>query len=362
VAINSHGADAMRFLLASMTTPTQGVRMPVEKMKLPDGRIENTSPKFDIGRNFCNKLWNASRFALMNLEGIDPAKFDKDKITITDNWILSRLARTTAEVTAQLNDFKYSEPLTQLYRFFWNDFCDWYLEWLKPRMQDESQRPIAQNVLAFTLDQILRLLHPFVPFITEGIFQKLNELAPVRGLQGIAEAKKSDALVVAQWPEGLDCFVNEDVERQISIIQSPVRAFRDIKNKYNITSTVPAASADAPEGVVNILNDNSELICRLSGVKTFTAGVDIVKASKAAVSVVDGISFYMHDVIDPDAESKKLQKQKDQIEKAKKAIEAKLSNENFVTKAKPQVVAQAKDKLAELTEQLKNIEKHLSKL
>jgi len=362
VAINSHGADAMRFTLASMTTPTQDVRMPVEKMKLPDGRIENTSPKFDIGRNFCNKLWNASRFALMNLEGIDPAKFDKDKITITDNWILSRLARTTAEVTAQLNDFKYSEPLTQLYRFFWNDFCDWYLEWLKPRMQDESQRPIAQNVLAFTLDQILRLLHPFVPFITEGIFQKLNELAPVRGLQGIAEAKKSDALVVAQWPEGLDCFVNEDVERQISIIQSPVRAFRDIKNKYNITSTVPAASADAPEGVVNILNDNSELICRLSGVKTFTAGVDIVKASKAAVSVVDGISFYMHDVIDPDAESKKLQKQKDQIEKAKKAIEAKLSNENFVTKAKPQVVAQAKDKLAELTEQLKNIEKHLSKL
>ena len=186
VAINSHGADAMRFTLASMTTQTQDVRMPVEKMKLPDGRTENTSPKFDIGRNFCNKLWNASRFALMNLEGTEPDKFDKDKMTITDKWILSRLAQTITDVTKQLDEFKYSEPLAQLYRFFWNDFCDWYLEWIKPRFQDEYQKPIAQNVLAFVLDQILRLLHPFVPFITEGIFQKLNETVPIRKLKGLS--------------------------------------------------------------------------------------------------------------------------------------------------------------------------------
>jgi len=138
VAINSHGADAMRFTLASMTTDTQDIRMPVEKMKLPDGRQENTSPKFDIGRNFCNKLWNASRFALMNLEGIDPGKFDKAKMTITDRWILSRLAKTITKTMESLEAFKYSEPLAQLYRFFWNDFCDWYLEWIKPRMQDGS--------------------------------------------------------------------------------------------------------------------------------------------------------------------------------------------------------------------------------
>jgi valyl-tRNA synthetase len=189
VAINSHGADAMRFTLASMTTQTQDVRMPVEKMKLPDGRTENTSPKFDVGRNFCNKLWNASRFALTNLEGIEPDKFDKDKLTVIDRWILSRLAKTAADVTQQLNEYQYSEPLTRLYRFFWNDFCDWYLEWAKPRMQDEQQKAIAQNVLAFVLDQILRLLHPFVPFITEGIFQKLNDIAPHRRLKGLAEAE-----------------------------------------------------------------------------------------------------------------------------------------------------------------------------
>ena len=363
VAINSHGADAMRFTLASMTTQTQDVRMPVEKMKLPDGRMENTSPKFDIGRNFCNKLWNASRFALMNLEGVEPDKFDKDKMTITDRWILSRLAQTITDVTEQLDEFKYSEPLTQLYRFFWNDFCDWYLEWIKPRMQDEYQKSIAQNVLAFVLDQTLRLLHPFVPFITEGIFQKLNEITPVRQLKGLAEAKKSEALVIAEWPKQLNSLIDEDVERQIAIIQSPVRAFRDMKNKYNIpNSEMMSTSAAVPAEVVSSLRTNADLICQMAGLKEFNPGTNIPKPAKAAISVVDGMSFYMHDVIDLDAERKKLEKQKDEIEKAKKTIEAKLNNENFVTRAKPQVVAQARDKLAELAEQLKTLEKHLSEL
>ena len=100
------------------------------------------------------------------------------------------MAKTIAETSKSLDDYKFSEPIAQLYKFFWNDFCDWYLEWIKPRMQDREQRPIAQNVLAFVLDQILRLLHPFVPFITEGIFQKLNEVAPVRKLEGLAQSKR----------------------------------------------------------------------------------------------------------------------------------------------------------------------------
>jgi valyl-tRNA synthetase len=363
VAINSHGADAMRFTLASMTTQTQDVRMPVEKMKLPDGRTENTSPKFDIGRNFCNKLWNASRFALMNLDGLEPDKFDKGKMTITDRWILSRLAQTITDVTAALDEYKYSEPLAQLYKFFWNDFCDWYLEWIKPRMRNEQQKPIAQNVLAFVLDQILRLLHPFVPFITEGIFQKLNEISSVRGLKGLAEAKKSEVLVVAEWPKQLNSLVNEDVERQIEIIQSPVRAFRDIKNKYNIpNSEMVSASASVPAETVSLLKTNADLICQMAGLKEFNPGTDIPKPSKAAVSLVEGMSFYVHNVIDPDAERRKLEKQKDEIEKARKAVETKLNNENFVAKAKPQVVAATRDKLTELTEQLKLLEKHLSEL
>ena len=203
VAIDSHGADAMRFTLASMTTDTQDIRMPVAAMKLPDGRTVNTSPKFDVGRNFCNKLWNASRFALMNIEGLDPAGFDAAKMDISDRWILSRLATTRDEVTESLNAFKFSEPLGQLYHFFWNDFCDWYLEWVKSRMRDDQSKAVAQNVLAFVLDSTLRLLHPFIPFITEGIYQKLNEMAPVRELQGIAAAGRSEAITIAAWPANL---------------------------------------------------------------------------------------------------------------------------------------------------------------
>jgi valyl-tRNA synthetase len=363
VAIDSHGADAMRFTLASMATDTQDIRMPVEAMTLPDGRQVNTSPKFDIGRNFCNKLWNASRFAMMNLDGIDPAGFDPGEMDITDRWILSRLTDTIAETTRSLDEFKYSEPLAVLYKFFWNDFCDWYLEWAKPRMQDERKRPIAQNVLAFVLDQTLRLLHPFVPFITEGIFQKLNEIAPARRLEGLLEAKNAGALVVAEWPQKVDSLRDPDAEKQIDIIQTVIRTIRDIRSNRNIPpKELLVVSVKSQQEIAGVLNQNAELISHLAGVKEFQAGTDIVKPANAAVSIADVMEVYVHEAIDPEAEHRQFEKQRQQIEKAKESVEAKLANENFVTKAKPEVVAQAKARLAQLIEQLNTVEKHLSEL
>ncbi|MHC4105359.1 MAG: class I tRNA ligase family protein, partial [Planctomycetota bacterium] len=369
VAIDSHGADAMRFTLTSMTTLTQDVRMPVEKMKLPDGRIENTSPKFDIGRNFCNKLWNASRFALMNLEGIGPDEFDAEKLDITDKWILKRLSYAITVATKELNEYKFHEPLHTIAKFFWNDFCDWYLEWVKPRMQDEQQKLVVKNVLAFVLDQILRLLHPFIPFITEGIFQKLNEIAPVRKLKGLAETSQSDALTISEWPKKLNFTKGKDykVEVDIDLIQMVVRDIRHIRNKHNIP---PASnldvwvniSAEHTQPQVNLYSKHSNLICQLEYLDEFKVGDNIKKPKNAAAVIHEGRQVYVLGVIDLEAERKRLEKQKVEIEKAKKALEAKLGNENFITKAKPQVVAQAKDKLAELTEQLKTIEKHLSEL
>ena len=364
MVIDSHGADAMRFTLANMTTQTQDIRMPVVQMTLPDGRVVNTSPKFDVGRNFCNKLWNASRFVMTNLEGIESGKFDSDKMTIEDKWILSRLAKTIAETTASLDEFKYSEPLTGLYRFFWNDFCDWYLEWAKLRLRDGSQKAITQNVLAFVLDRTLRLLHPFVPFITEGIFAKLNEIAPVRGLAGLAEVEKSEALVNAQWPAGLDCLVDEDVEKQIELIQEAIRTVRDIKNKYNTPpNVIPKVSAKTQQEIAGILNQNAELIEQMSAVTGFKAGIALVKPVNSAVSVMaDATEIYVHDIIDSEAEHQRLEKQRQQLEKSRAAVAAKLGNGDFITKAKPQVVARARQKLAELSEQLKTVEKHLSEL
>ncbi len=363
VAIDSHGADAMRFTLASMTTETQDIRMPVAAMTLPDGRKANTSPKFDIGRNFCNKLWNASRFAMMNLDGIEPGKFAEDKMTITDKWILSRLAQTAAEVTKLLDEYKYSEPLMQLYRFFWNDFCDWYLEWIKPRMRDPGQRPIAQNVLAFVLDQILRLLHPFVPFITEGIFQKLNETAPVRILGGLAQTEQSEALVAAQWPNGLDELADESIESEVSTVQGVIRAIRDMRSEYNKAPREKLkVSVSSAQETADILNSNSELVCQLAGLEEFTAAKGVDKPTNAAATIVEQMQIYLHDAIDPVAERRRLKKQKEQLDNARNAVEAKLANKNFITRAKPEVVANAREKLAELSEQLVTVEKHLGEL
>jgi valyl-tRNA synthetase len=363
IAINSHGADAMRFTLASMTTDTQDIRMPVAPMTLPDGRKVNTSPKFDVGRNFCNKLWNASRFAMMNIEGLDPNGFDAAKMDITDKWILSRLATTQREVTESLDAFKFSEPLSQLYRFFWNDFCDWYLEWTKSRMRDPQSRAVAQNVLAFVLDSTLRLLHPFIPFITEGIYQRLNELAPVRGLKGLAQMDRAEALVVAPWPGSLDHLRDEQAEKQIEVVQEIVRAIRDVRSQHNIAPGEKLiASANAPGATADALRANSDLVCQLAGLASFQAAQNTPKPNNAAAAIVEEMQVYLHNVIDPEAERARLEKQRQEIEQAKKAVESKLANENFVTRAKPQVVAQAREKLAQLQEQLQAVERHLAEL
>jgi valyl-tRNA synthetase len=363
VAIDSHGADAMRFTLASMTTDTQDIRMPVAQMTLPDGRQANTSPKFDLGRNFCNKLWNASRFALMNLKGIEVGRFDISRLAVEDKWILSRLGKTICDVTESLDGFKFSEPLNSLYKFFWNDFCDWYLEWSKARLQDAQQKPITQGVLAFVLDQTLRLLHPFVPFITEGIFQRLNEVIADRTLGGIAVIPKSDALVVADWPSRIDSWINLELEQQIDLVQAVIRTIRDIRNSRNIPPRQPlTVSAKTQQPIVDILDRNAELIKQLAVLDGFQAGVDMPKPTNAAVGIAEGTEVYVHDAVDLQAERARLEKQKAQMERARAAAEAKLSNRDFLNKAKPQVIDQAKQRLGELTEQLQAIERHLAEL
>ena len=357
--IETYGADAMRFSLCQMTTESQDVRLPVAK----DAQGKNTSEKFDIGRNFCNKLWNASRFAMLNLEGINFNAFDAAKLHITDKWILSRLAKTVNEVNAAFDEFKFSEPLMAIYRFFWNDLCDWYLEWSKSRLRDDSQKQTAQNVLAFVLDCTLRLLHPFLPFITEGIFQKLNEIAPQRGIKGIVEFDKKDALIIADWPAGLDDLVEPEIEDDITDVQEVVRVIREIRNKYAVAPNRKlAASANAPADIAEILNNNAELICDRAGLEKFSASPDEQKPQTAAAGIVEQIQVFVNDIIDTQAESKRLQKQKDDLAGIVKSYEAKLGNENFVSRAKPEFVEQTKQKLTEAKEQLEAIEKNLAEL
>lgn len=362
VIIDSHGADAMRFTLASMTTDTQDIRMPVESVTLPDGRNVNTSPKFDIGRNFCNKLWNACRFALMNLEGIDPSSFDSQRLQITDRWILSRLASTIRQVTEDLESYRFSSPLMGLYRFFWNEFCDWYLEWCKARMADPDAKPTAQCVLAFVLDQGLRLLHPFMPFITEGLFQQLNRICPDRSLRGLADVPISNALAIAGWPARLDSMIDPAVEEGIMVIQQITRVIREIRNARAVSpSRKLRASVKASREDAAVINTNAGLITQLSGLSDIAAGPDMQKGPSSAVGIVGTMEVYVHDIIDLKLERQRLERQKQQIESSIISLQAKLAG-HFAVKARAEVVQQARARLAQLQQQLAMVGEHLAQL
>ena len=167
----------------------------------------------------------------------------------------------------------------------------------------------------------------------------------------------------AEWPKEIDSLRNPDSAKQIEIVQEVVKTIREIRNNRNIPPKVPlVVSAKVQQEIVDILNSSAGLIGQSAGVKEFQAGVNIEKPANAAVAVADVAEVYVHDAVDPQAERLRFEKQKQQIEKAKSGVEAKLANENFVTRAKPQVVAQAKDKLVQLTEQLKTVDRHLSEL
>lgn len=358
--IDTYGADAMRFSLAQMTTESQDMRMPVKQ----DENGRNISEKFDIGRNFCNKLWNATRFAMLNLEGIDYDAFDADKLDITDKWILSRLEDTVTDVTDLLGEFKYSEPINCIYRFFWNDLCDWYLEWAKPRFKDDAQRATAQNVLAFVLDQCLRLMHPFMPFITEGLFQSLNQMAPKRGLKGLVDAPCADAVIISHWPsQGLEQFRDPDVEEQIIELQSIIKCIREVRSAHNVAPSRKLNAAIAvPKDMPRLFENNISLITSLAGIDKLEVAETVTRGKATASSVLGEFEVFVHDVIDAEAERKRLEKQKETILAGIKPIESKLANENFVTKAKPEVVQSSRDRLIELQEQLKAVEKLIMEL
>ena len=234
--MDKFGADALRFGLAYLTTETQDVRMPVdfecphcgtlveqtkknrvlprvpckqcgkefstqwaskpEDVALPRGAV--VSERFELARNFCNKLWNAARFTLLNLEGYTSAPIPDSELAVEDRWILSRLATVTAEMTTALDEYRFADAMKFAYEFAWDEFCSFYVEMVKSRLATADGRPVAQRVLAHTLDTLLRLLHPAVPFITEEIWQLLGQAAPKRGLA--APAAASDSIMIAAWP------------------------------------------------------------------------------------------------------------------------------------------------------------------
>ena len=349
--IDVYGADALRYTMASITTETQDIRMPMKKVKLDDGREVATSERFELGRNFCNKVWNAARFAFMNLEGATMVKIEPATLPIEDRWILAKVSRAAVEVQDALAKFQFSRAINTARDFFWDCLCDWYLEMVKCRVREERQVAEARQVLAFALDQSLRLLHPFTPFITERLWQHLNEIAPQRGLPGIAELDTDKPLIMSSYPpvEGWKTLDDPQVEQVFEDLRTATRAVREIRQTQNVP---PKKTVDvtikAPADRVASLTHEAHVIRHLANVGELTVDVDPPKPQNAATLVIGDVQICVADVIDAAAERKRLDKELANLNKQINGITAKLSNENFTGRAPDDVVQRERDRLEEL--------------
>jgi valyl-tRNA synthetase len=384
------GADSMRFALAYLTTETQDVRMPVDfecphcgklteqtrenrikpKLKckecgkefstqwaekpedkaLPRGAV--ISERFELARNFCNKLWNASRFAMMNLEGYVPGKVSDGELLLEDKWVLSRLATVTKAVTDALAEYRYADAARALYDSAWDEFCSFYIEMVKGRLQDDAQRTVAQRVLAHTLDTLLRLLHPMIPFLTEEVWHLLAQIAPERGVDNIRPAVES--IMVAPWPEFDAARQDTVIEAQFAQFQQVLRAIRDIRMRQNVPpKTRLNFSVRCDETCTKLLKPMEPYFASMAGATATAWGVNVNPPALSANVTLPGMEVFVDlaELIDIEAE---IVRKKQELEKLTGFIAAKqkkLENKSFVDRAPADVVQKERDSLSDLQAQ-----------
>ncbi len=399
--IEKFGADALRFGMARLTTDLQDVRMPVQfecpncekkidqtrknrelpRIECPDcqqpfatqwaekpedialKRGPVLSERFEIARNFVNKLWNASRFAMMHLESYEPGEIDPAELTLEDRWILSRLSTVIGEVTDALEHYRYSEATQAIYRFAWDDFCSFYLEILKNRFADESRRTLAQRMLAHTLDQLMRLLHPIMPFISEEIWQRFRDFAPQRGYP--LPHEPAGCLIVADWPTAAAELQDENIERQFSLFQNALGAVREIRSRQNIPPKNEICFSIRCDDVAKqSLNPLMVYFQSMARAECTAIGTDIEPPAMNAIVSLEGLEVIvdLEGCIDVAAERKRLEKEKERLVKNISGKENKLTNKKFVDNAPADIVQRERDGLEKTKEQLQKIEQSLANL
>ncbi|SEN06260.1 valine--tRNA ligase [Halomonas caseinilytica] len=335
--IEPHGTDALRFTFLSQATTGRDI-------------------KFDMGRldgyrNFCNKLWNASRYVLMNAEGQDCGSDGSEvELSLADRWIVSRLQQTEAQVTRAMEEYRFDHASQALYEFIWNEYCDWYLELSKPVLWDDDATPQAQRgtrrTLVRVLEAILRLAHPMMPYITEEIWQRVAPLAGTHRGEG-------DSLMVHAWPEADEARVDEAATRNIEWLKGVIVAIRNIRAELNIAPGKPLEAlltkGDATDR--ERLEANRPFLAKLAKLKRLDWLDDPAEAPLAATQLVGDMEVMvpMAGLIDKDAELARLEKEIDKQDKLIGGIEKKLGNESFVAKAPEAVVQKERDKLEDLS-------------
>jgi len=349
--IEAYGADALRFTMATVATETQDIRMPMERIRTEDGREIQTSERFEQGRNFCNKIWNAARFAFMNLEGASVRRLEPASLPIEDRWILAKLSRAAREVQAALGRYQFSRAATLARDFFWDALCDWYLELVKSRLRGGEKSEEARQVLAFVLDQSLRLLHPVVPFITERLFAHLGEIAPRRGLPGIAQADSGRPLAASAFPppEGWAELDAPEIESVFDDLRNATRAVRDIRAKQKVP---PKQTVDVivkvPENRVASMEHESRILLDQARIGKLTIDPRAARPANSATAIIGDMQIFVLDVIDAEAERARLAKELENLERQIASAQGRLGNENFLERANAEVVARERTRLADL--------------
>ncbi len=338
--MENYGADGMRFGLMLQVTGAQDLKFSEEKLA--------------SSRNFTNKIWNASRFVLMNLEGFTPGEPVAE--TVADRWILSRLAGLARRVDAGLTEYEFGEVARDLYEFFWNEYCDWYIELAKGRLAagGESRQNVQRN-LVFVLDTALRLLHPMMPFVTEEIWRH------------VPHGDTAASLMVAAWPQADDLarFVDDEAERSILAVQSAIIAVRGVRSRYGISPKLKLdAVVKAPEAEAVLLEANAALISDLARLGSFTVAVDATKPEQSSVAVVGALEVYvpLAGLVDFDAERARLSKERASAAADLAKLEKKLGNEGFLAKASPEIVEKDRAKAAELADKVALIDGQLAEI
>jgi valyl-tRNA synthetase len=357
--IHSHGADAMRFTLCQMTTQTQDVRMPVE---LDESTGKNTSPKFDIGRNLCNKLWNAAKFAMMMLEK-NPveagAPIDAQELSLVDRWMLSRVVHATGAINSALRNYMFKDYADAIYDLLWRDFCDWYLESIKPTVGTD---PNQAAVLRHVLDSILRLMHPVTPFITEAIHERLSTI-PMREIIGFKfdETNSSSTLCQSGWPApdlSLRDEVAEDAYGRLVALTTAVREVRASNKVPPKREVVLHVSGELANDVAR-WSPLVETLCNLREVSN-----EVAPESSAAF-VFEGSEYRVSDLadaVDASVEKERLTNELASLNKAISGLEGRLSNPGYVDKAPEHLVNQTRAELEQKKQDRDSMQASLDKL
>ncbi len=354
-----YGTDALRFVMASLCTDNQDVRLPVKKEKQPDGREINTSEKFEIGRNFSNKLWNACRFLYPHLEQAgalaSELPMDSALFALEDRWILSRLQTTIKDATRILEEYHFAELAGFLYRFVWDDVCSSYLEIKKAVINSETltaEKKNAMAILSYVLKNVLDLLHPVMPFITE----ELNRIL----FQG------SEWVISRSWPTADETLIDKSIEASFDQAFAVVEAVRGVRGRYSVS---PATKLKAVISVDDATTEKSvnaclAIITELGGIDSITVAVKAEKPKFSASAVVPGGELYipLEGILDPAAEIARLEKELEKAKSFAASIERKLSNEKFVNGAPEAVVNAERTKLATQQDIIAKNEKALAEL